>query len=651
MRSRWVEISAGALVAIFLALVWTAEARKSETIDEPLFIGTGVAQVILHDANFDLSHPPLLRWISGLSARYFGGAQHLLRAPPTVARGAIDLFNFKLDDTFVWSAASLYDAGNDHDRALFWGRFPFAFFGVLAALLLFREVRQRFGNVPALAALAIFCFTPEVLAHAEWAHSDLASAATLLLAALALARALDSPTSRNDLYLGLALGAAVSVKLTGILLLPLFLPIVALWNRPKEGSRLRFALLRLARIIAVLWCVITIFYLPEPRVFDHEFMPADLGRVVGGAADGTRVHLVAAVLRWLPLPDTFLKGIVYTALLSQHGQIAFFHGALRSDGWWYYFPVALLLKYPTPFVIVAAVGLVAVLRSRKLSVARKLAWTVPPLMLFGFAMVQRINIGVRSVLTIAPFLALWSAALLASARSRPARIAIFAAGAISIVSGIAAWPNFLSWFNPFFGGNPAADQWLIDSNLDWGQDLPELARLLQARGNPEVHLAYWGWARPERWRIRAVDFNLRTPGYYAISRSYFSGIWGHDYDWLRALPVEEYAGGSIALIKVRPYDLAISNSVMSTSEQLADFYLESSLELYRQGRFAESITASQRALALRSTYAEAWNNICAAYNKLGRYGEAAAACEQALRYKPDFELARNNLQYAKQQGR
>jgi tetratricopeptide (TPR) repeat protein len=44
---------------------------------------------------------------------------------------------------------------------------------------------------------------------------------------------------------------------------------------------------------------------------------------------------------------------------------------------------------------------------------------------------------------------------------------------------------------------------------------------------------------------------------------------------------------------------------------------------------------------------EAWNNTCAAYNKLGRYEQAAAACQQALRYKPDLQLARNNLQYAR----
>jgi tetratricopeptide (TPR) repeat protein len=57
-----------------------------------------------------------------------------------------------------------------------------------------------------------------------------------------------------------------------------------------------------------------------------------------------------------------------------------------------------------------------------------------------------------------------------------------------------------------------------------------------------------------------------------------------------------------------------------------------------------SLSSCSRASA---DYADAWNNICAGYNKLGRYEEAAAACEQVLRYKSDFELAHNNLQYAR----
>jgi Flp pilus assembly protein TadD len=82
--------------------------------------------------------------------------------------------------------------------------------------------------------------------------------------------------------------------------------------------------------------------------------------------------------------------------------------------------------------------------------------------------------------------------------------------------------------------------------------------------------------------------------------------------------------------------------------QSPEYYLELSLQHYREERYVESIAASRAALALRPNYPEAWNNIGAAYNKLGRYEQAAAACAQALRLKPDFELARNNLTYARE---
>ena len=87
-------------------------------------------------------------------------------------------------------------------------------------------------------------------------------------------------------------------------------------------------------------------------------------------------------------------------------------------------------------------------------------------------------------------------------------------------------------------------------------------------------------------------------------------------------------------------------STHSTGET-PESYLALSLQYYHEARYAESIAACRAALVLRPNYAEAWNNIGAAYNKLGRYEEAAAACGEALRLKPDFELARNNLQYAR----
>jgi Flp pilus assembly protein TadD len=92
---------------------------------------------------------------------------------------------------------------------------------------------------------------------------------------------------------------------------------------------------------------------------------------------------------------------------------------------------------------------------------------------------------------------------------------------------------------------------------------------------------------------------------------------------------------------------ADGQTVNQPAKQTPEFYLALSLQLYREERYVESVVACRLALALRPDYAEAWNNMGAAYNSLGRHEEAAAACEQALRYKPDFDLARNNLQYAR----
>src|SRR5262249_26866210 len=68
----------------------------------------------------------------------------------------------------------------------------------------------------------------------------------------------------------------------------------------------------------------------------------------------------------------------------------------------------------------------------------------------------------------------------------------------------------------------------------------------------------------------------------------------------------------------------------SSATQTPESYLARSLQLYREERYAEAIAACRTALELRPNYAEAWNNICAVYDKLGRYEEAAAACGQAL---------------------
>jgi hypothetical protein len=237
-------------------------------------------------------------------------------------------------------------------------------------------------------------------------------------------------------------------------------------------------------------------------------------------------------------------------------QISYFHGEVSITGWWYYFPAAIFLKYPTGLLLAGFAGLAALWKS-PLPKPFKASLTFSPFMILLAAMMQSVNIGVRSVLPFAPFLAFWTGAAIRYFETRWIRGILIALVVTSVASGIAAYPNFLAYFNPLLGGTAAADKWLIDSNLDWGQDLPELSRELKLRGIQEVRLAYFGMAEPSHFGIRTLDPHVIAPGWYAISRSYLTGWWppGDPYRWLRELKPVTLVGGSIALFHVDETDL------------------------------------------------------------------------------------------------
>jgi protein O-mannosyl-transferase len=96
---------------------------------------------------------------------------------------------------------------------------------------------------------------------------------------------------------------------------------------------------------------------------------------------------------------------------------------------------------------------------------------------------------------------------------------------------------------------------------------------------------------------------------------------------------------------VRPSGLPVPAPAPVT----ADDYLNLSLSLYRQGKYADCITAAQKALKIRPDYAEAWNNIGAAWNSMSQWDQGIGAARQAIRLKPDFQLAKNNLAWAESQ--
>jgi tetratricopeptide (TPR) repeat protein len=87
-------------------------------------------------------------------------------------------------------------------------------------------------------------------------------------------------------------------------------------------------------------------------------------------------------------------------------------------------------------------------------------------------------------------------------------------------------------------------------------------------------------------------------------------------------------------------DLAIA---AASNKPTPENYLALSLEFYLAAKYEKCVEAAKEAIKLKPDYAEAWNNICSAYNQMGQYEEAEKACKRSLEIKPGYELAKNNL--------
>lgn len=203
-----------------------------------------------------------------------------------------------------------------------------------------------------------------------------------------------------------------------------------------------------------------------------------------------------------------MEGIARLKTHNDSGHFSFLLGQERSDGWWYFYLVALGVKTPLPLLAMAPVGLGLMARD---GWRDRDSWRIAPVVLFvtilAFAsLYSHINIGVRHVLVLYPFMALGAA--YASARawnwlcSRRAHMWVNL-GKVSLAALVAwqvgtlwrVWPDYLPYFNPWV---THPEQVLVDSDLDWGQDLHRLESRLAQLKVPQFSFAYVGTADLQR---------------------------------------------------------------------------------------------------------------------------------------------------------
>jgi len=482
-------IRLGLILLILVASLLAASTWRvyGHTWDEPEHLAAGLEMLDLGKYEYDTEHPPLARELIALGP-YLAGSHSFGTPPPDGTQEGIDI---------------LYDGGH-YDRTLMLARLgalPFLTVLLLAMWLWARRVALSEGE--ALLGVLLLASVPPILGHAALAALDIPGTATTLLALYLLQQWLTSGTRRDAILFGLATGVAVGTKLSavpfiglGMLVLPLVrsillaAPAVVPWQRRVAG----LALMALAAMAPIVLAY-------GRRSIDLTELPPRFNWVMGYLfPGGGAAHPEAySILGSLRLPEAFwdfAEGIMALKAHNDTGHLSYLLGHVKAGGWWYFYFVDLAVKTPLPLLLAGPIGLVLLTRD---GWRERKSWRLAPVVLFITILLfssffSRINIGIRHVLILYPFLALGGAYALAAVWRSGSRVGTV--GVVALVAwqvgGLAlASPDYLPYFNEAVS-NPA--HVVVDSDLDWSQDLRRLERRLAELKVPSVSLAYQGTA-------------------------------------------------------------------------------------------------------------------------------------------------------------
>ncbi len=476
------------------------------TWDEPEHIAAGMVLIDRGVYVYDVQHPPLARLAAAIGPYLAGARSHGSTPPSGEEEGRQILYH---------SAAS-YDTLLTLARA---GMLPFL---IVLVLSTWKAAERWQGQRVALVATLALISTPEILGHGSIAALDMPVTALCLLSYLLLVRWVESPTTLRAVLAGIAVGLAVSTKLSAVPFLGLaILVLLAVHITFNARNRTATPFVRLGltgALVALLPIVILVgvygpkmIYLTTPDLAYSRALDALFGHE--GWLHDVGYHFASHVRMPIGVQTATLN-LLGVEWHNNVGHNAYLLGATSRYGWWYFYLVALAVKTPLPLLLLGLPGLVILAirgwQARQMSLLALPLWFVAVLV-FCCAY-SHINIGVRHVLLLYPLLAIGAAATLDAAWRLPvrpaARVLTAALFGWQLATAAAVYPAYLAYFNVAARVHP--ERILVDSDLDWGQDLRRLALELARRHVPMVHVAYRGTA--DLTRENLPPFDALKPG-------------------------------------------------------------------------------------------------------------------------------------------
>lgn len=515
-RRSWLAIAAVLLTLIAVTRIVSTYHVFSQSTDEPDHVGPGMEWLQYGTYTFEPLHPPLARVAVSLGP-YLAG----LRLK---------------DHRNLWTEANeLLQLNGRYLHNLALARAGILPFFLLSVFVVWYWAGTRYGEAPALIAVFLFTTTPVILGHAGMATTDMPEAATFVLAMLACVTFLERPSFALAGIVGATGALAIIAKFSGVVFLIasyVFL-LLSRWllsgrkkQKPNATTRLGWAAMiavAMAAAFLVIWAGYRFSLSAATTVADRPHYTID--QMVGTTG---ALHDAAYKIAEFPLvpAPAFFQGLAKIRYKNFTGHRSYLLGEVRQTGWWYFFPVAVAVKSTIPFLILAFIGAYYLCKSARL----KHDWILAAPIIISIAVLlvcmrSNINIGVRHILPIYPLLAI--AAGVATCRlwqqenhRYVARVMVAALLVWQAVASVRSHPDYLAYFNEFAESHP--ENILIDSDLDWGQDLLRLSTALHERHIEQVSIAYAGSKNLDLNnfnlpRFRVLPPHQPTTGWIAIS--------------------------------------------------------------------------------------------------------------------------------------
>jgi hypothetical protein len=288
----------------------------------------------------------------------------------------------------------------------------------------------------------------------------------------------------------------------------------------------------------------------------------------------------ATAIRWgaehvpLLLPESYVHTLLTQAGIAGKGKRMFFNGAYNEKGWWWLMTVAFLIKMPLAFLLLLLLGFARWRCAYPLWIYGGFAL----FLLLFFTFMSRVSYGVRYLYPALPGLAVVCGLGLARMMERNWKLKVLGGGLLLWLASAAllTHPHQLSYANEAVGGSENLYKIMGDSNVDWGQDLPALARLIREKKLKPLLLSYFGSDDPaaygidyepmpsiglrpapgEPWWFEAgyEEHIQGSPGWYAVSANNLNGLFFRDPDlfsFLRTRKPDYRAGYSILVYDLR----------------------------------------------------------------------------------------------------